>query len=159
MTANTFREQNGRQRINSLSEISPEIWKKHLSKYIFQFSRSLNDFSQVDFANITSYGGQMYTCYSGRQMNIGAVYTDLINNNPQTNTQTTIRYAGYRYLALSFLTSPFSPTQVSTWITAPVSSANIKPNNGYVHILRYTNHQFGFDPTEFSEDVTFLNNN
>jgi len=158
-SANVFREQNGRARINSVNEISPAIWRKHLSKYIFNFAKSLNDFSQVDFSNITSYGGQMYTSYAGRQMNIGAVYTDLVNRNPQTQTVTTIRYAGYRYLVISFLTSPFSPTQVSTWVTAPVSTANIRPNNGFVHIIKYSNHQFGFDVTEFSEDVTFLNNN
>jgi len=156
--ASDFRESVGKTRISKISDISASIWQKYLGRYIFQFSRGLNDFSQVDFFNITSYPGQMYTSYSGKLMNIGTVYTDLVNYNTSTGTTTTIKYGGYRYLTVSYLTSPFSPTEVNTWRPATISSVNIKPTNGYVHIIRFTNHVFGFDENEFAEDAAYYNN-
>ncbi|WP_460762172.1 hypothetical protein [Niabella terrae] len=155
--ANDYRERVGKPRLYKISDVAPSIWKKYLGRYIFEFARGLNDFSQIDFANITSYPGQMYTSYSGEQMNIGSVYTDLVNKNEATGTTTTIKYGGYRFLTISYLTSPFSPTEYDTWRSAVVSSVNIKPKNGYVHVLSMLLHVFGFDENEFSQDVAYYN--
>ncbi|MGJ7031175.1 hypothetical protein [Niabella hirudinis] len=149
----------GKPRITKLEEISPAIWKKHLSKYLFHFSKSLNDFSQIDFGNINTYAGQMYQSAGGVSMNIGAVYQDVLlprKDNP--NEYNVIKYAGARILTISYLTSPFTPRDVGTWRTAFVSSVNIKPTNGYVHLVKIAGHQFGFSDTEFSTDVAYFNN-
>lgn len=155
--ANEMRDAYGKDRITSINQISADIWRKYLGRYIFQFSKSLNDFSQIDFGAITSYPGQMYTAYTGELLNIGVIYDDLSNTNTANGTTVTIKYGGYRHLAISFLNSPFSPTEVNTWVRADISSANIKPKNGYIHLIRFSNHRFGFS-NEFAQDVTLFNN-
>ncbi|TXH22617.1 MAG: hypothetical protein E6Q95_01835 [Chitinophagaceae bacterium] len=154
--ANEKRSQIGKAHITSINQIDAAIWKKYLGRYIFKFNRSLNDFSQIDFSNVTSYGGQMYTALSGENLNIGVIYDDLVNSNPQAGTTVTIKYGGYRHLAISFLNSPYTPLNVGTWSRANISSANIQPTNGYVHLIRYSNHSFGFND-EFATDVALSN--
>ncbi|MCF3110397.1 hypothetical protein LL912_16550 [Niabella sp. CC-SYL272] len=157
--ANEQLDRIGKPRITRLEEIAPAIWKKHLSKYLFSFVKSLNDFSQIDFANINTYAGQMYQSAGGVSMNIGAVYQDVLlprKDNP--NEYNVIKYAGARVLTISYLTSPFTPRDVGTWRTANVSSVNIKPVNGYVHLVGIVGHDFGFSDTEFANDVAYFNN-
>ena len=155
--ANERRAQIGKKNITSITQIDAAIWKKFLGRYIFKFNRSLNDFSQIDFSNVTSYPGQMYTSLSGENLNIGVVYDDLVNQNEQAGTSVTIKYGGYRHLAISFLNSPYTPLNVNTWSRANISSANIQPTNGFVHLIRYSNHPFGFND-EFVTDVALSNN-
>ena len=155
--ANERRSQIGKKSITSITQIDAAIWKKYLGRYIFKFKRSLNDFPQIDFGNVTSYSGQMYTALSGENLNIGVIFDDLVNNNAQSNTTVTIKYGGYRHLAVSFLNSPYTPLNVNTWSRADISSANIQPTNGFVHLIRYSNHTFGFND-EFATDVALSNN-
>jgi len=157
--ANELLDRIGKPRITKLTDIAPGVWKKHLSKYLFKFSKSLNDFSQIDFSNINTYSGQMYESVSGISMNIGAVYLDIqLPRKDNPNEYNVIKYAGARVLTISYLTSPFTPRDVGTWRTANISSVNIKPTNGYVHLIRIVGHDFGFSDTEFSNDVAYFNN-
>ncbi len=156
--ANEMRDSYGKPRISSVAQIDPAIWRKYLSRYIFDFSSALNDFPQIDFGAITSYPGRMYKAHSGEFLNIGVIYDDLENTNSANGTTVTIKYAGYRHLAISYLNSPFSPTEVGTWTRADISTANIKPKNGFVHIIKYSNHRFGFSEQQFSQDVALFNN-
>ncbi len=141
----------GKPYITKLSDVSPAVWKKYLSRYIFKFKKGLVDFPQIDFNNLTSFSGQIYPSYEGADMNIGAVYDDI------AVAGVNIKYAGYRHLTISYLTSPFTPKEYKSWITAHVASVNIVTNNGYVHVLKYPNHPFGFDQKQFAEEVAFKN--
>lgn len=156
--ANIERDFLGMPRISKLSEIKPAIWRKHLSKYLFNFKRSLNDFSQIDFSNINTYSGQIYQSVNGTSMNIGVIYNDVSVPSPRDpNISNVIKYAGYRQLTISYLTSPFTPRETGTWRVGQVSSVNVEPNNGFVHILRTSTHIFGFDVNQFSDDVAYFN--
>lgn len=138
---NLILNQLGRTPITRYQQIKASVWKEALSRYVFRSAKSLTDFPQIDFANIAAYPGQIYNSYNDLIMNVGAVY------NPGGG----VPYAGYRQLVLSYIPSPSSARDYLTWTRCYVSSVNVKPNNGYVHVLRYIDHFFGFDPTKFLE--------
>ncbi|MFV0606112.1 MAG: fasciclin domain-containing protein [Niabella sp.] len=147
----------GRPAIHSINEVSDRIWTKYMSRYVFKFKKGLNDFPQVDFANLTTYAGQIYPAANGTYMNIGAVYSNVTLGGTNGAPSTVIPYAGYRYLTVSYLSSQYNTRDYDTWRTATVASVNIETNNGYVHALRYANHDFGFDLNEFVQDVAYNN--
>jgi uncharacterized surface protein with fasciclin (FAS1) repeats len=147
----------GKPPITAIEDIEPKLWKKYMSRYVFNFKKGLSDFPQVDFRNLTTYGGQIYPAVDGTYMNIGVVYSDVVLGSSDDKTQTTIPYAGYRYLTVSYLSSQYNVRDYKTWITADVASSNIQTNNGYVHVLRYPSHFFGFDISEFMDDARFNN--
>jgi hypothetical protein len=147
----------GKPPITSIEQITPKIWKKYMSRYIFNFKKGLNDFPQVDFGNLTTYGGQIYPALDGTYMDIGVVYTNVTLGGSNGTPATTIPYAGYRYLTVSYLSSQYNVRDYSTWYSADVASSNIETSNGYVHVLRYPAHYFGFSLNDFAEDALFNN--
>lgn len=147
----------GKPAIRSINQVAPRIWKKYMSRYIFNFKKGITDFPQVDFDNLTTYAGQIYPAVNGINMNIGTVYTSVILGGSNGTPQTVIPYAGFRYLTVSYLSSQYNTRDYATWRTAAVASSNIETTNGYVHVLRYPTHYFGFDLGEFVEDVAFNN--
>ena len=135
--------QMGKPLIIRLDQIKPAVWRAQLSRYVFKQKKSMNDFRQLDIDNISAYPGQIYASYDGLLMNVGVIYDDAGG----------VKYAGYRHLQLSFIPSTSSPRDYQSWFSAPVASVNIAPTNGYVHVLRYNLHYFGFSPDLFFEDV------
>lgn len=133
----------GRPQIHNLEQVSPVVWRKYLSRYVFKGKKSMSDYRQIDPENLSAYPGQIYASYDGLLMNIGVVYGDAGG----------VKYAGYRQLHISFIPSASTPLDYSTWYSAYVASVNIAPTNGYVHALRYPLHYFGFSPSAFLEDV------
>lgn len=131
----------GKPRVYKLEQIKPEVWKQYLSLYLFKGKKSMNDYPQIDPSNLASYPGQIYASYDGGIMNIGVDYQDAGG----------VRYAGYRQLRISYIPSPSAPLDYGTWLTAVIASVNIAPTNGYVHVLNYSDHYFGFTPTNFIE--------
>ncbi|MGE9312661.1 hypothetical protein ACLOAU_13515 [Niabella sp. CJ426] len=117
----------GMEPITRMDQIKPSVWKSYLSLYIFKGAKSLNDYPQIDMANLSAFGGQVYDSYGGYPMNIGVIYGDAGG----------IQYAGYRMLSLSYIASLSSPKDVSSWVRVSVASSNIHPRNGYVHALKY----------------------
>lgn len=136
-------ESRGLSRVVSINQIKPAVWRKHLAKYIFKEKRSMNDFPQLDYENLSAFPGQIYSSYDGTLMNIGVYYADAGG----------VRYAGPRTLRLSFLSSTTTPLNYLTWFSSIVSSVNIEPTNGYVHVLSYVFHFFGFTPFQFADDA------
>lgn len=147
----------GKPEINSINQIVPRIWTKYMSRYVFKFKKGITDFPQVDFANLTTYSGQIYPAVNGTYMNIGVVYESAFLGGTNGTPRTEIPYAGYRYLTVSYLSSQYNTRDYSTWRSASVASVNIEMNNGYVHALRYPTHDFGFDRSEFIDDVAYNN--
>lgn len=133
----------GQNDVYRLEQIKPEVWRKHLGHYLFKGKKSMNDFPQLDPSNISAYPGQIYTSYYGDIMNVGVVYDDAGG----------VSYAGYRHMKISYIPSQSAPRDYRTWFGADVASVNIAPTNGYVHVLRYANHEFGFNAFKFIEDA------
>ncbi len=140
VACNGILNQLGRPPITRFQQIKPSVWRKHYQD-IYLRGKSLTDFPQIDFSNIAAYPGQIYNSYDDLIMNVGAIYS----------AGGGVPYAGYRQLVISYIPSPSSARDYQTWTTAFVSSVNIKPTNGYVHVLRYPTHYFGFDPGKFLE--------
>lgn len=133
----------GQREVKSLSQIKPEVWRAQLSRYLFKGKKSMNDFPQLDPANVSAYPGRIYSSYNGEIMNIGVVYNDAGG----------VKYAGYRQLVLSYIPSQSTPLDYQSWYPAYVASVNIAPTNGYVHALRFANHEFGFRASQFIENA------
>lgn len=127
----------GRDTIQELNQINPDVWKSELSMYVFKGKRLLNDYPQLDLDAIPVFPGQTYESYGGRSMNIGVIY----------NNAGGVQYAGYRQLVISYIPSLAAPRD--GWITAVVASSDVQPDNGVVHVLRFSDHFFGFDVGSF----------
>lgn len=133
----------GRQQVTRLDQIKPEVWRHQLSLYLFKGKKSMNDYRQIDPQNLSAYPGQIYASYDGSLMNIGVIYND----------EGGVKYVGYRQLMISYIPSKSAPRDYASWFSAIVASVNVAPKNGYVHVLRYPNHYFGFQPEQFMEDA------
>ena len=133
----------GKQEVTRMEQIKPIVWKTQLSRYLFKTPKSMNDFPQLDPSNLSAYPGQIYASYQGDLMNVGVIYNDAGG----------VRYAGYRQLVLSYIPSVSAPRDYNSWYSVSVASVNVAPTNGYVHVLRYPNHFFGFETGQFVDDV------
>ena len=133
----------GKPRVTRLEQIKPEVWRRQLSRYVFKEKKAMNDFRQIDIFNLSAYPGQIYASYDGLLMNVGVIYDDAGG----------VKYAGYRHLQLSFIPSASAPRDFASWYSVNVASVNIAPANGFVHVLRYPTHYFGFAPDLFFEDA------
>lgn len=140
---NLYLDSKGQRRVTRLDQIKPEVWKRQLSRYLFKEARSMNDYPQLDPGNLSAYPGQIYSSYVGDIMNIGVIYNDAGG----------VKYAGYRQLLISFIPSVSAPRDYNSWYSAIVASVNVAPTNGYVHVLNYQYHFFGFGVGKFIEDV------
>lgn len=140
---NQLGELNGLPKVTRLEQISPNVWRKYLARYVFKGKKSMNDYRQFDPGNLSAYSGQIYASYDGSLMNVGVLYNDAGG----------VKYAGYRQLYISFIPSASSPLDYTTWYSAQVASVNIEPSNGYVHALAYAEHYFGFSPILFIQDA------
>lgn len=110
--------------IKTLSDISPDIWKKYLMRYMFKGSYKLKDYPQLDFSLRPLYPGGYYSGYNGDLANIGVVFF----------TANTVKYSGYRQLCITSVTDPSNP-QNFYYGAAAVASSDIQPTNGIVHTL------------------------
>ncbi len=131
-TTNNELYQTGKDTLKVLTDVQPQIWRKYLMMYMFKGANRLKDYYQLDINLKPVYPGQNYYSYSNVIFNIGVIFDD-ING---------IKYAGYRHLTIGYITDLNRPAD--NWITADISSSDIKPTNGVVHTLN-TNHTFGFD--------------
>ncbi|MEO9021737.1 MAG: hypothetical protein ABI237_09735 [Ginsengibacter sp.] len=133
----------GEEEVTRLEQIKPEVWRAQLTRYLFKGEKSMNDYPQLDFTNLSAFPGQIYSAYDGQIMNVGVIYNDAGG----------VKYAGYRQLSISYIPSTTSPRDFQSWYPAIVASVNIHPTNGYVHVLVYPSHYFGFEPFQFIENA------
>ncbi len=133
----------GKRLVYRLEQIKPEVWRTQLSRYLFKGKKSMNDYPQLDPNNLSAYPGQIYASYDGDIMNVGVFYNDAGG----------VQYAGYRQLMLSFIPSATTPRDYNSWYSVRVASVNVAPTNGFVHVLNYPFHYFGFEPNQFIENA------
>lgn len=127
--------QNGGDSIKDYRQIKPSVWREFLSMYIVPDKYLLKDIPQLDTLMVSSYPGQAYYSYGGRPMNMGVVYSDANG----------VKYAGSRQILYSYI-SDFATMDMKN---AYVATCNIEPRNGAVHVIRFTDHAFGFYPEVF----------
>lgn len=134
----------GQDTVSKFDQVKPAVWKYFLSQYIIKGDYGLIDFPQVDTSALYAFPGQIFqTLNQEESVNIGVVYHDLVND------ETTIKYQGPRQILLSYV--PDYSQASKGWINAFISSSNIQPSNGRVHVLNYNKHTFGFLGFRFSE--------
>ena len=91
----------------------------------------LKDIPQLDTAAVSAYPGGAYYSLAGKPMNMGVVYYDASG----------VKYAGPRQILYSYVNDFTSMDMINAY----VASCDIQPFNGVVHVIRFTNHNFGFD--------------
>lgn len=125
----------GNDSITNINQVKPEVWKELLSLYLIRGKYVAKDIQQLDTTAMDAYSGQAYISYGGRAMNIGLVHHDANG----------IKYAGYRQLLYSYV-NDFVENDM---INAYVATSDIQPRNGVVHVIRLTDHKFGFSEQIF----------
>jgi len=141
----------GLDTIKTLDEIEPAIWRKHLQRYMFKGKNLLKDYPQVDFNLKGTYPGQNYISFSGNVSNIGVVFNDIVQMNGNVEVAR-LKYKGYRQIYLSYIPDFTEP---DSYTENPISTSDIQPNNGVIHVINYTKSWFGLDPgsSDFINDV------
>lgn len=152
---NTYLKLSAKDTVSDYSQIKPSVWRKTLSQYIFKGVSRLKDYPQLDTLAYAAYPGQSYNSYDGRIMNVGVLYNNAVSNG------SSIPYAGYRQLYLSYIRDLTQPQQ--SLVNVPVATSDIATTNGVVHVLAqvqayqngtYVNrHNFGFVVNTFIQDA------
>ena len=140
---NDYENSRGLTMVYKLEQIKPEVWRRQLSRYLFKGKKAMNDYPQIDPGNLSAYPGQIYSSYDGLLMNVGVIYDDAGG----------VKYAGYRHLQLSYIPSVSAPRDFTSWYSVGIASVNVAPKNGFVHVLKYSQHFFGFETGQFIEDA------
>ena len=140
---NKFLFDSGRDTVKKLSDIDSTIWKKYLQRYMFKGINKLKDYPQIDLTLQNQYPGALYYSYSGDVLNIGVIYGDANN----------VKYIGPRTLVIGFIYD-INNAENAVFRTN-ISSSDIKPTNGVVHTLQYNAAYFGFNPSDFYEEIYF----
>ncbi|WP_195475539.1 fasciclin domain-containing protein [Bacteroides finegoldii] len=131
----------GGEEVTDIRQVKKEVWKDFLSLYIVEGKYELKDLPQLDTLAITAYPGQAYRSYNGRPMNIGVDYASANG----------VKYAGYRMLIYSYINNWGSSVEDRDMINAKVATCNLQPYNGIVHVIRFIDHDFGFDKRLFMQ--------
>lgn len=140
---NNFLFEVGRDTVKKLSDIDPAIWRKYLERYMFKGINRLKDYPQIDFTLQNQYPGALYYSYSGDVLNIGVIYGDANN----------VKYIGPRTLVIGYIYD-INNAENAVFRTN-ISSSDIKPKNGVVHTLQYNEAYFGFNATDFYDEIYF----
>jgi uncharacterized surface protein with fasciclin (FAS1) repeats len=130
--------QRGQDTVLDVKQVSPEVWEKYLSKYIYRDKYLLKDYPQIDTVDMLAYPGQGYISIGGEAMNIGTFYNDVRTKN-SAGVEQIVKYAGYRQVLINY--------------SNPVATSDIQPTNGVVHVLQYFKHSFGFYSFDFASDA------
>ena len=141
---------NGLDTIENLADIDSTIWRKHLLKYMFPGKNKLENYPQIDFSLRNTYPGQNYISHSGNVSNIGVVYNDVVQYDGSGNEIARLKYKGYRQLYLTYYPDESDPDFYRSY---PVSTSDIQPTNGVIHVLNYIMTSFGLDNDNSSEFV------
>lgn len=134
----------GADTLTSLDNIKAEFWRSTLMMYMFSGARGLEEFQQLDLSNRSAFPGEYVRSMGGRVMNIGVTFGDASG----------LKYQGYRQLNLAYIPNQSSPQQ--GWRITRIATSNIQPTNGYVHVLNYPAHYFGFDPDQAALNASYL---
>jgi len=125
----------GQDSVTNIKQVKPEVWKELLSLYIVEDKYIAKDIPQLDTTAMAAYPGQAYVSYGGKPMNIGLVYHDANG----------IKYAGYRQILYAYV-NDFVENDMTN---AYVATSDIQPRNGAVHVIRFIDHDFGFNDDLF----------
>lgn len=134
----------GLDTIKTLADIDSHIWEKFLMRHIFNGKNKLEDYVQIDFSLLNIYSGQNYISQAGTVCNIGVLFNDAVGGG------STLKYMGYRQLHISYIRNTADPNNFRSY---PISSSDIQPFNGVVHVVDHTKGEFGFDYNEVYNDI------
>jgi len=135
-----------RDTIQTLSDVDPLIWRKYLLRYMFKGKNVLADYPQIDPNLPNVYPGQNYYAYDNSISKIGVFYNDAVSSDGKS----VLKYMGYRQLYIYYIPNLSYPDNT---VFNRVSSSDIQPTNGVVHVLDYTLANFGFTVGEVISDI------
>ncbi|WP_225553925.1 fasciclin domain-containing protein [Sphingobacterium bovistauri] len=128
----------GQDTVLKVEQVSPEVWRKYLSRYIYKEKYLLKDYPQIDTSDMLAYPGQGYLSIDGDPLNIGTFYNDVRTKN-SAGVEQIVKYAGYRQILINY--------------SNPVATSDIQPKNGVIHVLQSFRHSFGFYTFDFTSDA------
>lgn len=126
---------NGGDSIRDMRQIKRKVWREFIGMYIIPEKYLLKDIPQLDTTLVSAYPGQAYYSIEGKPMNMGVVYSNAGG----------VKYAGSRQILFSYI-NDFTTMDMKN---AYVATCNVEPTNGAVHVIRFTDHAFGFYPDLF----------
>lgn len=129
----------GKDSVTQITQVKPEVWRELLSLYIIEDRYIAKDIPQLDTVAMDAYPGQAFVSYNERPMNMGLVYHDANG----------IKYAGYRQLLYSYVNDFVNDDLTNAY----VATSDIQPKNGVVHVLRFIDHDFGFNQSVFISEA------
>ena len=132
--------------IVNLSDVNPEIWEKFLLRYMFKGKNKLADYPQVDYNLLNVYAGQNYISMANTVCKIGVIFNDAVSSDGTSN----LKYMGYRQLSIAYIRDLSNPDDFRN---IKISSSDIQPRNGVVHVINYTEAEFGFSEGEVRQDI------
>ncbi len=120
----------GMDKITDLSQVKSAVWEDIIGMYVMEDKYRLNDIAQLDTTAVSAFPGQTNFTYDrSYKMTMGVCYGDANG----------IKYAGYRQVMYAYQDFGYP-------VYAYVSSCNIEPTNGIIHVLRL-DHYLGFSTT------------
>ncbi|MEI5985219.1 MULTISPECIES: fasciclin domain-containing protein [Sphingobacterium] len=135
---------NKQDTIKTFTDVDPSIWQRYLYRYMFRGKNKLADYPQIDFGLLSLFGGQNYRSMAGDIFKIGVVFNDAVGSGSN------LKYMGYRQLHVGLIGDPSRPDNFDP---VPVSTSDIQPTNGVIHVLDYTRVSFGFDQNQVMNDI------
>ncbi|PRD56169.1 fasciclin domain-containing protein [Sphingobacterium gobiense] len=132
--------------IVTLADVDPEIWAFYLQRHMFRGKNLLADYPQIDLNLRSVYGGQNYYSLGDAVCNIGVEFQDAVSSDGSSRLQ----YMGYRQLGIGYIRDLSKPTEYGR---INVSSSDIQPRNGVVHVLDYRDGEFGFSNNQVIVDI------
>ncbi|WP_169305551.1 fasciclin domain-containing protein [Sphingobacterium alkalisoli] len=136
----------GLDTIKVLSDVDPVIWNFYLHRHIFNGKNKLADYPQVDYSLMNVYGGQYYQSQGDAVCNIGVVFNDAISSDGKS----VLRYMGYRQLHMAYISDLSNP---DVYGGVAITSSDIQPHNGVIHVLDYTQTEFGYRNVHIGADI------
>jgi len=121
-----------------LEDIPSEVWKKFLSRYIFQGKYMLKDIARRDDNQLNVYPGMNLESWEGYIMNIGTVFSDYEGTKD----------VGPRQIEITDIGDLANPVNY----TSLVATSDIQTSNCIIHILD-DDHDFSFSLPDFETMV------
>lgn len=144
---NDYLYSKGLDTVTSMTQIDKSVWKDFLSMYVYRDVYLLKDIPPLDTLNMSVNPGQAFVSYGAHEMIIGVLYNDVVSGKDEKKQ--VVENAGYRQLYLSKIYNISNLGGLGSMINVPIASSDIKVKNGVIHALKYQNHVFGFNTTDF----------
>ena len=125
-----------KEQLTDFSQIRSSVWEDIIGMYVMKGKFHLKDIAQIDTMALSTFSGETHLTYSENYKMTMGVYYESASGIP---------YAGARRMMYIY--------PDAGRINSHVSSCNIEPCNGVVHVLRL-DHYLGFLQSKLYDEAT-----